>query len=209
MHVFLQPRLNLLTLSRSRVRESPLSVRDNILPHVLWRGALLVNMHLIPEARDEPSRTKIQGMYLKKYIWVTPLPSSSVLEARPSGRLETRAKVVNGMNPQINQINIELNDALKRTIKHIYLSLSDIRYKRLRSTRPISYPVSLLHYASISGWEGTIDLLLEHGIDPRQTCMTGETALHFAVSLRHGEAAEILLKRSSDLVNEADKVSPG
>ncbi|CAN0428512.1 unnamed protein product [Ectocarpus sp. 12 AP-2014] len=64
---------------------------------------------------------------------------------------------------------------------------------------------SLLHYASISGWEGTIDLLLEHGIDPRQTCMTGETALHFAVSLRHGEAAEILLKHSQDLVNEADK----
>ncbi|CBJ33235.1 ankyrin repeat protein [Ectocarpus siliculosus] len=53
--------------------------------------------------------------------------------------------------------------------------------------------------------QGTIDLLLEHGIDPRQTCMTGETALHFAVSLRHGEAAEILLKRSQDLVNEADK----
>ncbi|CAN0080564.1 unnamed protein product [Ectocarpus sp. 4 AP-2014] len=64
---------------------------------------------------------------------------------------------------------------------------------------------SLLHYASISGWGGTIDLLLEHGIDPRQTCMTGETALHFAVSLRHGEAAEILLNRSQDLVNEADK----
>ncbi len=65
---------------------------------------------------------------------------------------------------------------------------------------------SLLHYASISGWEGTIDLLLDHGADPRQTCMTGETALHFAVSLRHGAAAETLLKRSQDLVNEADKV---
>ncbi|CAM9167516.1 unnamed protein product [Scytosiphon promiscuus] len=64
---------------------------------------------------------------------------------------------------------------------------------------------SLLHYASISGWEGTIDLLLDHGADPRQTCMTGETALHFAVSLEHREAAEILLKRSRDLVNEADK----
>ncbi|CAN0397160.1 unnamed protein product, partial [Ectocarpus sp. 13 AM-2016] len=75
--------------------------------------------------------------------------------------------------------------------------------------RPVTCPVSLLHYASISGWEGTIDLLLEHGIDPRQTCMTGETALHFAASLRHGEAAEILLKHSQDLVNEADKVSTG
>ena len=51
-----------------------------------------------------------------------------------------------------------------------------------------------------------MDLLLDHGADPRQTCMTGETALHFAVSLRHGEAAEALLKRSQDLVNEADKV---
>lgn len=51
-----------------------------------------------------------------------------------------------------------------------------------------------------------MDLLLDHGADPRQTCMTGETALHFAVSLRHGEAAETLLKRSQDLVNEADKV---
>lgn len=66
--------------------------------------------------------------------------------------------------------------------------------------------VSLLHYASISGWERTVDLLLDHGADPRQTCMTGETALHFAVSLRHGKAAETLLKRSQDLVNEADKV---
>lgn len=66
--------------------------------------------------------------------------------------------------------------------------------------------VSLLHYASICGWEGTIDLLLDHGADPRQTCMTGETALHFAVALKHGEAAETLLKRSQDLVNEADKV---
>eukprot|EP00903_Cladosiphon_okamuranus_P017459 g16081.t1 len=65
---------------------------------------------------------------------------------------------------------------------------------------------SLLHYASISGWERTVDLLLDHGADPRQTCMTGETALHFAVSLGHGEAAETLLKRSRDLVNEADKV---
>eukprot|EP00752_Nemacystus_decipiens_P013475 g11934.t1 len=64
---------------------------------------------------------------------------------------------------------------------------------------------SLLHYASISGWERTVDLLLDHGADPRQTCMTGETALHFAVSLGHGEAAETLLKRSQDLVNEADK----
>ncbi|CAM9339806.1 unnamed protein product, partial [Pylaiella littoralis] len=63
----------------------------------------------------------------------------------------------------------------------------------------------LLHYASICGWEGTIDLLLDHGADPRQTCMTGETALHFAVALKHGEAAETLLKRSQDLVNEADK----
>lgn len=51
-----------------------------------------------------------------------------------------------------------------------------------------------------------MDLLLDHGADPRQTCMTGETALHFAVSLRHVEAAETLLKRSQDLVNEADKV---
>lgn len=68
------------------------------------------------------------------------------------------------------------------------------------------FVASLLHYASISGWERTVDLLLDHGADPRQTCMTGETALHFAVSLRHGEAAETLLKRSRDLVNEADKV---
>lgn len=66
---------------------------------------------------------------------------------------------------------------------------------------------SLLHYASISGWEDTINLLLDHGADPRQTCMTGETALHFAVSLQHAAAAETLLKRSQDLVNEADKVS--
>lgn len=36
--------------------------------------------------------------------------------------------------------------------------------------------------------------------------MTGETALHFAVGLRHGEAAEVLLKRCPTLVNEADKV---
>lgn len=58
----------------------------------------------------------------------------------------------------------------------------------------------------MSGWEGTTALLLDHGADPRQTCMTGETALHFAVSLNHGEAAEMLLKRCRDLVNEADKV---
>ena len=66
---------------------------------------------------------------------------------------------------------------------------------------------SLLHYAAISGWEGTIALLLEHGVDPRQTCLTGEMALHFAVLLRHGKAAEALLKGCPDLVDEADKVS--
>lgn len=71
---------------------------------------------------------------------------------------------------------------------------------------PLYHLASLLHYACISGWERTVDFLLDHGADPRQTCMTGETALHFAVSLRHGEAAETLLKRSQDLVNEADKV---
>lgn len=36
--------------------------------------------------------------------------------------------------------------------------------------------------------------------------MTGETALHFAVSLHHGKAAEVLLKGCPSLVNEADKV---
>lgn len=70
----------------------------------------------------------------------------------------------------------------------------------------LSNALSLLHYAAISGWESTIALLLDHGADPRQTCMTGETALHFAVSLKHGEAAEMMLKRCRDLVNEADKV---
>lgn len=67
---------------------------------------------------------------------------------------------------------------------------------------------SLLHYAAISGWEGTVGLLMDHGADPRQTCLTGETALHFAVALGHGKAAEVLLKRCPALVNEGDKVSP-
>lgn len=65
---------------------------------------------------------------------------------------------------------------------------------------------SLLHYAAISGWEGTIDLLLDHGADPQQTCVTGETALHLAVSLQHVKAAGVLLDRCPQILNEADKV---
>lgn len=74
------------------------------------------------------------------------------------------------------------------------------------TTSILFFSLSLLHYAAISGWEGTAGLLLDNGLDPRQTCATGETALHFAVSLRHGKAAEMILKRCPDIVDEADEV---
>ncbi|CAM9750068.1 unnamed protein product [Chrysoparadoxa australica] len=61
-----------------------------------------------------------------------------------------------------------------------------------------------LHYAVINGWIDTVELLLSKGAKVEQTCQSGETALHFAMELKHGAIAEMLLERQPNLVNEAD-----
>ncbi|CAM9698882.1 unnamed protein product [Discosporangium mesarthrocarpum] len=64
---------------------------------------------------------------------------------------------------------------------------------------------SMLHYAAIRGWENSLKLLLRHGSHPLQTCVTGETALHFAASFRHHKAVDVLLDECPELLNEADQ----
>eukprot|EP00953_Heterococcus_sp_UTEX-ZZ885_P005620 3499-Heterococcus_DN1.PRE.3 len=64
---------------------------------------------------------------------------------------------------------------------------------------------SCLHYAAMLGWHESVEMLLTAGADASQKCLTGETALLFAIEKGHGAAAETLLLAVPTLVDESDK----
>ena len=61
-----------------------------------------------------------------------------------------------------------------------------------------------IHYASMWGWESTIKLMLDQGIDVNKKNVFGRTALMYAVEFQHFETVEFLLNQNNIHVNAAD-----